>query len=236
MYLKGGTECIVCGRNTGVVPVCKACNAMYYDVPVVLGLRRCEICGKPLISEDKLCMECRSNPVFKSTALVVPLFQYSLWNKELLFSWKILGMRTVSVFFAEKVHCALKLLGIKFVVPVPPRKGKIKRLGWDQIEELCTFLEFKYKYKVLRLLERKSTGEQKKLDRSGRLESIGKAYDLIESRSLIRQLRKCGGKMPEHCCLIDDILTTGSTAEGCASLLKKGGVKRVDVISLFTAA
>ena len=115
------------------------------------------------------------------------------------------------------------------VVPVPPRKGKIREKGWDQVDELCSFLHYRYNQKVMKLLTRNSTGEQKKLGREGRLETIGKAYSLLEEENL-------PDVMPENVIIIDDIFTTGSTIESCARVLKEGGVKKVIALTIFTAA
>ena len=70
------------------------------------------------------------------------------------------------------------------VVPVPPRPGKIRSRGWDQIEELSEILKVKFGYKVLKLLERTEKNQQKKLDRKKRLSSKGKIY--TESKLLKR--------------------------------------------------
>lgn len=237
--LKGGENCLVCGGFSACVPVCSKCAASYFDVRKSLSARRCKKCGKVLISEDELCMECRQETVFVHTDEVIPLFGYRLWNKEVLFKWKIMGVRSFSPFFALCIHKALIEKNIGYIVPVPPRKGKIQKKGWDQIEEICSFLEYRYRHKVLRILQRNETSEaqreQKKLDRTQRLENIGKAYSLLPEEKLIKQLKETGGVMPESLCIIDDILTTGSTVESCALVLKEGGVKKVDVMALFTA-
>lgn len=237
--LKGGEECLVCGGFSSCLPLCSKCVSSFYDVKINLGKQRCRKCGKVLISENELCMECRKETVFIHTDEVIPLFGYRLWNKEVLFKWKIMGIRSFSPFFASCIHNALKEKNISFVVPVPPRKGKIQKKGWDQIDEICQFLEYRYKYKVLRILQRNETTdaqrEQKKLDRTQRLENIGKSYSMLPEKKLMKQLKKTGGVLPDSCCLIDDILTTGSTAESCALVLKEGGIKRVDVMALFTA-
>lgn len=219
------------------MPVCSVCASTVYSVENILAKRRCSVCGKPLVSEKEKCMECRDGGVYLHTDTVMPLFEYRLWNKEILFIWKILGVRSLSPFWAEKMAYVLRHCSAECIVPVPPRKGKIAQKGWDQIEELCQFFEHIYGFTVLRILERNSgTVEQKKLGRQGRLETIGKSFVLVPENKMKKQLKKNGGRLPDQVWLIDDILTTGSTAESCAKVLKEGGIKRVNVMALFTAA
>ena len=113
------------------------------------------------------------------------------------------------------------------VVPVPPRPGKIREKGWDQIDEICGFLKRGWKRKILKILKRNSRTQQKKLDRVQRLEGIGTAYSLVSESRLLKV------KIPRKVILVDDVLTTGSTIENCAALLKKAGVEKVFVITLF---
>ena len=65
--------------------------------------------------------------------------------------------------------------------------------------------------------------QQKKLSRAERLEHIKNSY----------VLKVYSGTLPESICLIDDVCTTGSTLESCASVLKAAGIRRVNAITLF---
>ena len=76
----------------------------------------------------------------------------------------------------ERLKQLYSKAGHFFIVPVPPRPGKIKENGWDQVQELSEFLEFKYEYDVERIMERRTSVQQKTLDRNERLETIGKSY------------------------------------------------------------
>ena len=109
-------------------------------------------------------------------------------------------------------------------MPVPPRPGKIKREGWDQIEELSEFLEAAYGFFVMRVLERISAVEQKSLNRDERQISAGKSYRMIENAP----------PLPKTICLLDDVITTGATIESCSVALKKSGVQTVFALSLFS--
>ena len=180
------------------------------------------------------CMLCREKPVLKSTDRVIPLFSYRLWNRELMFRWKMQEERNFSPLFARLLCEVLRKTGEEVIVPVPPRKGKIRKKGWDQIEELCIFLEKRYGFRVLRILERNSANQQKKLSRTQRLESIKTAYSLCPPQTLERALKPFSGRLPESVCLIDDVCTTGSTLESCAEILKKEGIKTVNAVTLFT--
>ena len=205
-----------------------------FSVDVIFQSPRCECCGKEQISSKGLCLKCRENPVLKSTDRVFPLLSYRLWNKELMFRWKIQGERVLSPVFARMMFKALKKLDEKILVPVPPRRGKIRKNGWDQIEELCHFLEIRNGFTVLRILERRSRKQHKKLNRSERLETIKSSYAICSKAVLSKELKKTGGELPEEVCLIDDVCTTGATIESCAEILKKEGVKAVNAVTLFT--
>ena len=197
-------------------------------------MERCECCGRELVGIKNKCTICRVKPVLISTDKVIPLFSYRLWNKEIMFRWKMQGERIFSPYFASLINQVLKNIGMKVIVPVPPRKGKIRKNGWDQIDELCNFLTKRYGFKVLKILERNTSEQQKKLNRTERLEHIKTAYSLCRPENYKKALKSFSGNLPQSVCLIDDVCTTGSTIESCAAILKEAGIGKVSVITLFT--
>ncbi len=106
-------------------------------------------------------------------------------------------------------------------VPVPPRPGKIKETGWDQVEYLVKqILSLSKETKVCRCLKRSKSKVQKKLDRKERLENMkGRIY-----------LKTAP---PKIALIIDDVITTGSTLEVCSEVLKEGGTEKVYGLCLF---
>lgn len=234
VFISGGEKCAVCGAIVFLRPVCPSCLKQHFDVSRILEKKRCECCGKELVCMHGKCMKCREEPVLKSTDFVLPLFSYRLWNRELMFRWKMQEERSFSPLFAKLLCQILRKTQNKVIVPVPPRKGKIRKNGWDQIEELCVFLEKRYGFRVLRILERNTSGQQKKLSRSQRLESIKSAYSLCQAPVFERALKPFSGHLPQEVCLIDDVCTTGSTIESCAEILKSAGAEKVHAVTLFT--
>lgn len=231
-------KCIRCGKESGFNPVCKNCQAVilknqeksFFDRE-----ERCLVCGKFLIAQKNICTYCKSNRVIKSIDKLIPLHSYQLWKKELLFAWKTLEKRTITNFFVKMAYSGIMQFKPFFedeiiVVPVPPRPGKIRKKGWDQIDELCFYLHWAYGIKILKLLKRLSRIQQKKLDLEQRLETIGNAYYAKSRRNI---LRICRNKIPEKVVLLDDVLTTGSTLENCACVLKSLGIKEVYGLTLF---
>jgi len=232
--IEGGEVCLLCGKKSYLYPLCSDCLKKYYlNFDKAFFDNRCSICGKELLVTKNTCSSCREHPLIKSLDHMLPLYPYRLWNKELMFMWKSLEVRSLSIMFAKLLNNVLKKLGAEFIVPVPPRKGKIQEKGWDQIDELCNLLKYKYGYKVLRLLERKTSIQQKKLDREGRLQQIGKAYFCVSEAKFQKQLKPYGAKLPKSVILLDDVCTTGSTLESCALILKEKGVENITGITLF---
>ena len=226
-FVSGGEKCLVCGNLTFVIPICRDCRKKRFLIDFKTA-NRCEKCGRHLVSERSVCMECRGEGVVHSANAVYPLFPYRLWNSELVRQWKLGGERALSPYFAslcaEALNELLALYENFSIVPVPPRPGKIKAVGWDQVEELAEFLEMRHGFSVLRVLERISVVEQKTLNRNERQASAEKSYRLLKNAP----------SLPKTICLIDDVITTGSTIESCAIALKKSGVQTVFALSLFS--
>lgn len=226
-FFSNGEECIVCGKRTPIMALCNSCKERFFAVDSI-GEGVCRFCGKTLISENDVCMECRKGVLLKNIDGAFPLYSYRLWNTSLLCRWKMKGERVFSDFFAQMMNKRLSQLraakGEFVVVPVPPRPGKIKKIGWDQVEEVAQILQFKYNWNVKRCLKRESNVQQKTLLRNQRIEMSRKAYSLAKGVKV-----SC-----ENVCLIDDVLTTGSTIETCSEILKKSGCKKVFAVALFS--
>ena len=135
-FMFGNGKCCVCGNSTFNGKICISCSKKLYDEAENSHCEKCRICGKSLISEEEICMSCREERILKNSDKVVPVFPYRLWAKTLLFEWKMQNQRNLSLLFAEICNSVIKkrISENIFIVPVPPRPGKIRSRGWDQIE------------------------------------------------------------------------------------------------------
>jgi ComF family protein len=192
---------------------------------------RCERCGRPLVSEKKRCLSCRNQEEKRDVDRVMVLFPYVGKFRRILGAYKFGKHQALGHYFAEKTAKAAESLaeGLKapVLVPVPPRPGKIRKTGWDQIEHLARLLE-KPPFSginVQRRLKRLPSVSQKELDRKNRLVNL-------KGRVI---LTKTGPKPVNSGLFIvfDDVITTGSTLEACAAALKGGGAGAVYGICLF---
>jgi ComF family protein len=194
---------------------------------------RCDICGRPLISERRRCLSCREEAPGEtgkpSFDRLLPLFPYAGKYRVLLESYKFGKSMGVLRFLEEKLWEGLSLLPLEemknpVLVPVPPRPGKIKKTGWDQIEALSRRLRAGAKkhdpFPVYPCLERLSSQSQKTLSRKDRH---------INLRGKIL----CRKTPPPEVVLFDDVITTSSTMEACAAALKEGGTQKVFGLGLF---
>jgi ComF family protein len=191
----------------------------------------CSRCGKPLVSEQETCLACRraveSSGGF-SNACIVTAFPYQGDYQKLLRAYKFASKRMLGAFLADCfIRLAKRLPSQTPVwVPVPPRPGKIKKSGWDQMETVARRLEQKGK-KVLRCLERLPSISQKALNREKRKENL-------KGKIILQKPFTDGRKtLPKTAFLFDDVYTTGATMEACAKTLKNGGAETVYGLCLF---
>ncbi len=126
-----------------------------------------------------------------------------------------LGRWLVKAFPRETAYDAL--------VPVPLHWWKRFRRGFNQSEILAGELSRHTAVPVLRALRRTRLSlTQAGLSQSERRRNVQRVF------AASRRVDLAGKRL----LLIDDVLTSGSTANACATALKKAGAYRVDVLTL----
>ncbi len=231
-------KCLCCGKDAVYEPLCPECKRNFTESFSLSREGKCSVCGRQLLSEQETCMDCRTSPVITHADFVFPLYPYRAWYKNLLFEWKMQNTRSLSAVFARALNRALCSIAQKntcVLVPVPPRPGKIKSKGWDQVQETASFLSCFYGWNVLPLLERKSVEQQKKKNREQRLGSRETSYACSKKSLCLLEGWKAahGGENPALAVVIDDVITTGVTVDSCSELVKGLGIAKVAVLSLF---
>lgn len=223
--------CLICGCDSGLGhPLCDACFTGFLQKAESASFTKtdteaCLKCGRPLISSSVLCTTCRNAPIFSAIDRIIPLYGYNQQGQELLATWKIHGMRGLSGCFSRWLAIVLRFSGLPpdvTVIPVPPRPGKMREKGWDQIEELVSLLEKDCSVKILRGLRRTGGLQQKKLGRLARTHNLKGYIEVIEGQTL-----------PDTVVLLDDLMTTGATLDSCAEALKSAGCRKVYGLTLF---
>jgi ComF family protein len=214
--------CALCGSSFDLLSEIKyGLCAQCLSAIIPITENTCNYCGKPLISEIDYCLSCR-NGSGHSYKRQWALFPYTGKYRRLMKEYKFEKKLSIADFFAEKVKNILfdPVFDGAHVVPVPPRPGKIKSSGWDQVDYLVKRLEKISDIPVCRCLKRRESKIQKQLNRDERLENLkGRIY--------------LNGKPPKIAVVIDDVTTTGATMEICSSVLKENGTETVYGICLF---
>lgn len=190
----------------------------------------CFNCGKSLSEgyKDNICPDCRNRSFHYSRAF--SCFSYSGAGKELIYSLKYKGKAGISEVIAELMADRLKNENLKIdaIVPVPIHANKLRERGFNQSLLIAEALGEILRRPVADCLERvKETKEQYNLDREHRFLNIVDAFSV----KLLYNMNKY-----KNILLVDDIYTTGSTADECSKTLRNAGVKNVYVITAATGS
>jgi predicted amidophosphoribosyltransferase len=214
-------RCLLCGRwllfeGRAGLPVCAECQ----DGMAPITGPRCAICSMTLAGERDLCMRCRSaGYAFECNH---SLFAYAGEVRDLIVSYKLGGRVRVARLFAPLLARVIhERHPGRPVVPVPPRPG---RRGPDAVERIARLLEREHGLPMCRCLARAGGAPQKSLDFASRRENLQGKISVLPGLA--------GGGVPAAAVLLDDVFTTGATADACARALAAAGCAAVAVLTI----
>ena len=114
------------------------------------------------------------------------------------------------------------------LVPVPLHRKRFQHRHFNQAEEISRELSALTGLPTLKALQRtRETVHQTALTRSQRLENLRGAFAVTQPG------RRRIEENPAGAVLVDDVLTTGSTVDECAKILRQAGFRRVVVVTVM---
>ncbi len=110
------------------------------------------------------------------------------------------------------------------VISIPLHPRKYRERGYNQVDDMSDWLAGQLKSEVGNHLVKRSkyTQSQTQLNATERCENVANAFTVTLTDEI-------SGK---HLLLVDDVLTTGATANALAQVLSNAGASRIDLITL----
>jgi ComF family protein len=201
------------GAGQGDLALCAACVR---DQP--FNDHACSRCAIPLDSAALACADCLKKPPPWAAAATTVRYDYPAdWLvRRLKFANDLPMVRPISGLMAG--HPPTFLGECRCLVPVPMHWRRRIGRGYDQAAELSRMLGRRMGVPVRRMLRRtRATSPQVGMSAVARRRNLKGAIALR-------------GRPPDGpVCLVDDVLTTGTTAAACARTLLAGGAPQVFV-------
>ncbi len=201
------------------------CHFCHQRLPI-LG-QSCQICAMPIAQNQAICGRCLQNtPAFSQT---VAAFHYESPVSDFIASLKYSARFHSLALLCDYLSNAIKqtygftsghpkLAFPEILLPVPLHTKKLKQRGFNQATEITKYLSksLSLPYSNRHIERIKDTPPQADLDAAARRKNLKDAFRVM-------------APLPGHCAVVDDVMTTGSSANEIATCLLKAGARRVDI-------
>jgi ComF family protein len=209
----------------------------------------CEVCGTPLVRGERyICLSClykmpRTGFWAKTDNDIEKLF----WGKiniehacslfyfrkgsdyrPIIHKLKYKGRYNIGLRLGEELGVCLEnselYKDISMLVPVPLHPAKERRRGYNQSEFIAYGISniMSLPVEKYNLIRTKYTETQTRKNAAERWENVQSVFHVRDKSRLNR----------EHILLIDDVITTGSTIEACASIILNNCTCKVSIASI----
>ncbi|HKD79792.1 MAG TPA: ComF family protein [Candidatus Angelobacter sp.] len=230
------SDCRICQSplmSISRLPVCEACLAKMLPLEGLL----CRVCGEKLFSahllaeDGPLCGLCRRvRPEFLR-AVAYGAYEGEL--RELIHLFKYSGIKPAGAVLARLLGGAIGQLALQndlVLIAVPLWSGKRKTRGFNQSEAIAKAFVSLQTAKSIQLdtatlVRTRETASQTGLTRRQRRANVRGAFAVIAPER-IRGRRVL---------VIDDVMTTGTTVNECARVLRRAGAKEIFVATVARA-
>lgn len=187
----------------------------------------CEICGAPMQYKlHKICDQCMLDPPIYDKAISV--YKYDDFSKRPILSLKNHDATYLSKVFAKWIYRLAKdeICSSDIIIPVPIHVKKLQKRMYNQSYLIARDLQKLSKVPVnaFVLEKSKNTLPQEGLTREMRLKNVVESFSINDK---IKQIVNGNSVI-----LVDDVITTGATANECSRILKENGAKSVILLTI----
>jgi ComF family protein len=235
------SDCRICHlplTNISTLPVCGACLEQITPLDGIL----CSICGEKLFSGHvagdgaPLCGICRrAAPQFRRA---VSYGAYAGPLRDMVHLLKYHQIKSAAGFLGRllsQTTAKMELPDSLVVVPVPLWNGKRRTRGFNQAEVIAKELLKNFhlsrrgaasiQLDTTSLVRRRETASQTGLTRHQRRANVRGAFAMVRPQAV----------QGRTILLVDDVMTTGTTAAECSRVLLRAGAKEVFVATVARA-
>ena len=206
-----GRDCALCAARARRI-VCRACDRAFARLAAC-----CERCAAP-IPVQGLCGECRRRaPAFDQTAAA---FAYEFPFDRLMLRFKYAGDLALGRWIGEALAAQVAHAERPAFLVVPPStRERLRSRGFNPALEIAKTVSRRLGVNcpIGAVARRRDTHPQLSLSRRERRRNLEGAF---ECRA---HVAGC------HVAIVDDVMTTGATADAIAAALKNAGAARVSV-------
>ncbi|MCX8044415.1 MAG: ComF family protein [Desulfobacterota bacterium] len=220
-------RCILCGAgiaSSRLEALCSHC-AGYFTGPVSPMCPRCGMTFPSREGADHVCSRCLQQDVFFDAARALARYEGAvrMMIHRLKYRGQTILAKPLGTVMADHGRYLLPADGYKCIVPVPLHSTRLRERGYNQSVLLARCIGRRWKvpveYRGLRKI--RSTVPQAMLPVKDRVKNVRGVF-CWTGASL----------QGAHVLLVDDVMTSGSTVDECARVLKRSGALRVDVLTL----
>ena len=199
----------------------------------------CGFCGK--LNKNSLCNKCKirieKNAIYKiedyreTTSFFdehLYLFPYDGEIREEILNYKFNEKsylyRTFLEFIKNSEKICTQIKKYDIIMPIPISKKRMKQRGYNQSTLIAKGISkmFNIEYKEKVLVKIKDNKPQSELGQNERSINVQGAYKIKAQKQVFQK----------KILLIDDIFTTGNTANECAKALKKNMANNVGIFTI----
>ena len=215
-------RCLLCGENSLDSLICRDCSA---DLPRTQGVR-CPCCALPIAETAQGAVRCpnceRSPPRYDE---VFAAFDYFFPVDRLIQGLKYGHQLPLAAWFAQQLAAMPRPSGARIMLPMPLHRTRIRQRGFNQAQEIARHLAQQWEMPLdgQSLIRQRDTPSQVNLSRQARLSNLRGAFECTRDFS------------GQHLILVDDVVTSGSSVNACADVLKYHGATRVSVVTVARA-
>jgi predicted amidophosphoribosyltransferase len=209
-------RCAACSLPGGAL--CTDCRGSLVRLAPPL----CDRCGSPCPWPVQRCAECAGRRLAFATARAAIL--YDAPARRLVHAWKEHGQRRLAREAATLVAETLARPDAATLAFVPSDDDRALWRGHRPAEALAAELGRIWELPVLPLVRRTRSVRERQ-----------RGLRLAARRRNVRGAFGPARASPPRVCLIDDVYTSGATATAAASAVRKGGARRVEVVTFARA-